>query len=400
MTLLSIEFISLSVALILWMRVTRGWLRLAGFIVGSAIYAGSFLTPLGLVSTSVLILCGFALARLVARFPTFTSPAVALLVAGFAYLRGYDLILAALPQGFWTPLFATAGLSYLLFKIIHIVVDSSSGRMSGMSLMSYLAYCLNFTTFLLGPIQRYQSFVDQWDGRVEPLGSDLVSHLDATNRVLRGFLKKWVVAEMLGGSALLPGGSIEGMGPGEVLVASWIFYLYLYFDFSGYCDVVIGMGRLMGVAPPENFWLPFLSPNIAQYWLRVHRSLTEWLTDYVFQPVYAALLRSPLMGAHRLASRNVAIALTMIVAGVWHGTTLSFLLFGLVHAAYQVVYRTSEHLLTARLGAQRVRALRSRWNWTVASTALTFVATASAYVFFLLTPAQLMVLLTGIRSRL
>jgi D-alanyl-lipoteichoic acid acyltransferase DltB (MBOAT superfamily) len=106
------------------------------------------------------------------------------------------------------------------------------------------------------------------------------------------------------------------------------------------------------------------------------------------------------MGAHRVASRNVAIALTMIVAGVWHGTTLSFLLFGLVHAVYQIVYRTSEHLLTARLGAQRVRALRSSWNWTVASTALTFVATASAYIFFLLTPAQLMLLLTTIRSRL
>jgi D-alanyl-lipoteichoic acid acyltransferase DltB (MBOAT superfamily) len=146
----------------------------------------------------------------------------------------------------------------------------------------------------------------------------------------------------------------------------------------------------MGIAPPENFWLPFFSPNIAQYWLRVHRSLTEWLTDYVFHPVYTGLLRSGVMRNRRLASRNVAIAATMVVAGVWHGTTLSFVLFGLVHAFYQVVYRTTEHVLSVRLGAQGLRDLRAQPAWALLGTAVTFVATASAYIFFVLTPAQLM----------
>lgn len=389
MTLLSLEFIVLATALILWVRFVRGPFRMLGFLIGSAVYAESFLTPVGVAIATAFILAGYVFARIVQRAPRFTPIAVTLLVAAFVYVRGYDIVLALVPDGFWSAALATAGLSYLLFKVIHVVVDAAAGGLPGIGLVSYTAYCLNFTTFLLGPIQRYQSFREQWEGRHEPLAPDLASHLDAANRVLRGFLKKWVVAALLADMALLPGESIQGLGLGEIVLGAWIFYLYLYFDFSGYCDVVIGIGKLMGVAPPENFWLPFFSPNVAQYWLRVHRSLTEWLTDYVFNPLYAALLRSPRMRTHRLASRNIAIGITMLVAGLWHGTTLSFLLFGIVHAFYQVVYRTTEHVLTAKLGAQGLRALRARRSWAIMGGSITFVATASAYVFFVLTPSQL-----------
>lgn len=395
MTLLSIDFIGLAIALVLWVRFMPDPFRLAGFIAGSAFYAASFLTPTGYLTTGGLIAAGFVLARVARARPSLTTPAVSGLVLAFMLLRGYDVVLAIVGATSWDAALASAGLSYLLFKVIHVVVDAAGGALPGLSLGRYVAYCLNFTTFLLGPIQRYQSFVDQWDGRRDPLAADLVSHFDAVNRVMRGFVKKWVLGVYVSRLALLPGESIAGMGPVDIILGSWGFYLYLYCDFSGYCDIVIGIGRLMGIAPPENFNLPFFSPNIAQYWLRVHRSLTEWLTDYVFQPLYTAILRRPEMREHRLASRNIAIAGTMIVAGLWHGTTVSFLLFGLVHAGYQVMYRTSEHLLTSSLGAVRLRELRATRPWTLASTGLTFVATASAYAFFVLTPAQLTSLATA-----
>jgi len=399
MALLSLSFIVLAISLVVWVRVMPGPLRLAGFVLGSAVYVATLLSPVGRMSTALFVLAGFVFARLVQRWPQYTAAAVGLLVAAFVYLRGYDLVVTLLPKGAWNSALATAGLSYLLFKVVHVIVDSAGGALPRLGFWSYIAYCLNFTTFLLGPIQRYQSFVDQWEGRIDPLAPDLASHLDAVNRILRGYLKKWVFADLLVGLALLPGESIDNMGLRSVLLGSWFFYLYLYFDFSGYCDIVIGFGKLMGIAPPENFWLPFLSPNIAQYWLRVHRSLTEWLTDYVFHPVYTALLRSGLMRGRRLAARNVAIATTMIVAGVWHGTTLSFLLFGFVHAFYQVVYRTLEHVLSQRLGAEGLRALRARPSWAILGTVVTFVATASAYVFFVLTPAQLLSLVYRVGVR-
>ena len=125
MTLLSLDFISLAIALVLWVRFVRGPLRLAGFVLGSVVYAASFLSPIGRISTSAFLLAGFVLARVVRRWPQYTTPAVVTLIAAFVYLRGYDVVIAALPKGFWSTALATAGLSYLLFKVVHVVVDSA-----------------------------------------------------------------------------------------------------------------------------------------------------------------------------------------------------------------------------------------------------------------------------------
>ncbi len=306
MKLLSLEFIVLAVALVFWVRFVRGPLRLIGFLAGSAIYASTFLTPVGRVTIAIFLLAGYALARVAQRWPRLTAPSVALLIAGFVYLRGYDVVVAFLPERFWSVALSIAGLSYLLFKVVHVVVDAAGGRLPHLGLLSYLAYCLNFTTFLLGPIQRYQSFVEQWEGRQEPLEPDMASHFDAVNRVLRGFLKKWVVATVLAKWALLPGESIAGMGFSEVMLGAWLFYVYLYFDFSGYCDVVIGIGRLMGIAPPENFWLPFFSPNIAQY-LAARASLAHRVADRLRLPssVYGlAAIQAASRSQARVAERR------------------------------------------------------------------------------------------------
>jgi hypothetical protein len=168
MALLSLSFIVLAISLVAWVRVMRGPLRLAGFVLGSAVYAATLLSPVGRVSTALFVLAGFVFARLVQRRPQYTAAAVGLLVAAFVYLRGYDLLVTLLPKGSWNSALATAGLSYLLFKVVHVIVDSAGGALPRLGFWSYVAYCLNFTTFLLGPIQRYQSFVDQWEGRVEP----------------------------------------------------------------------------------------------------------------------------------------------------------------------------------------------------------------------------------------
>ena len=391
--MLTLEFIALAAAMVLWLRITHGWLRLLGFLAGCLTFAASYLTPIGALSTGIFVAMGYGLARLVKSHPEMTVGAIATMVGSFVYLRGYDFLLPLLPEGIWGELIATAGLSYLLFKMLHVIVDSASGI--EVRPLLYLAYCLNFTTFLLGPIQRYPDFVRQWNGEEDPLEPRFEAHLGAANRVLRGLVKKFVIAERIAPYALLPHASASGMELPEVILGAWVFYLYLYFDFSGYCDIMIGIGRLMGVAPPENFYLPMFSPNIAQYWLRVHRSLTEWLTDYVFHPTYTALLRSERFGRRRLLCRNAAIACAMLIAGVWHGTTLSFLLFGLVHAVYQVIFRSFEELALRRLGRKGLARLRRNPIWACASIALTFVATGTAFIFFVLDPPELLAL-TGL----
>ena len=306
MSLLSLEFVALASVLVLWVRFVRGWLRLAGFLAGSAYYAFSHLGPVGSATTAAFLMLGYALALIVRERPQFTAAAVGLLVAAFVYLRGYDLVVACFRRG---------------------LEFGARDRRPELSALQEWSTCRGLGRWRAAPprllvlhrLLPQLHDVSAWTDsavpelcRISGKGASIRSrriwrsHLDAVNRILRGYLKKWVFADLLVGLALLPGESIDRHGAPVGAAGAWFFYLYLYFDFSGYCDIVIGIGRLMGIAPPENFWLPFLSPNIAQYWLRVHRSLTEWLTDYVFHPVYtgAATLRSHARPSSRRAERR------------------------------------------------------------------------------------------------
>jgi len=396
-SLLSLQFILLSCVTVLLMWTARGPVRLWGFLLASGYFAFSYLGWRGMAFTLLFCAGGFLCAEVVRRRPRLLWLAVTGLTAVFVYARSYTFLELVLPERLITTLFVTAGLSFLFFKIVHVVVDTAAGTIRELPLLRYYAYCLNFTAFLLGPIQRYQDFDRQWKGEVEALPATFDAHLDAFNRVLRGMVKKYVVAEYLVTFALQADAPVQTMAAPELLLATYMFYLFLYFDFSGYCDIVIGIGALMGVRPPENFNLPFFSGNVSQYWLRVHESLTRWLTDYVFNPSYAAGLRSRALGDHPLAAMLVAVVITMLVTGMWHGTTFAFVLFGLVHALYMAVFRTYEHLVVRWRGRKGLKALRANRAWSVASVLVTFHFTASAYLFFVLDTDQLLLLLGRLR---
>ena len=346
-----------------------------------------------MAATLVFCLVGFGCAAFVRAYPDRLWLAISGLTAGFVYARNYSFLDWVLPANLHTSVLATAGLSFLFFKILHIVIDTAGGTVPRLPFLRYLAYCLNFTTFLLGPIQRYQHFESQWDGKTEAIPANFEAYLDAFNRVLRGMVKKYVVAEYLAAYALHPEAPVEVMSLIQLQLGTYLFYAFLYFDFSGYCDIVIGVGCLMGVRPPENFKLPFLASNPSQYWLRVHESLTLWLTDYVFNPTYAGALRSGWLGSRPFGSMVIAVVATMFVAGLWHGTTFSFVMFGLVHGLYLVVFRSFEHAAVKAVGRKTLGSLRSNRVWHVASILVTFHFTASAYIFFVLDTDRLLLIL-------
>lgn len=371
----------------------RGPVRVLGFLAASGYYAYTFLGKWGMAFTLLFCVVGFGCTRLVRHRPRLLWLAVAGMTLTFVYARSYSFLGVILPESLITSVFATAGLSFLFFKILHIVIDSAGGTLPRLPFWSYLAYCFNFTTFLLGPIQRYQHFESQWEGKTEAIPANVEAYLDAFNRVLRGMVKKFVVAEFVVAYALQSNSAIETMSLMDLQLSTYAFYAFLYFDFSGYCDIVIGVGCLMGVRPPENFNLPFLAANVSQYWLRVHESLTRWLTDYVFNPMYAWGLRSSWLGSRPLGSMIVAVMVTMLVTGLWHGTTLSFVVFGLVHGVYLVLFRTYEHAVIKVGGRKALRRLRSNRVWRVASILVTFHFTATAYIFFVLDTDQLLLIL-------
>jgi D-alanyl-lipoteichoic acid acyltransferase DltB (MBOAT superfamily) len=304
-------------------------------------------------------------------------------------MRRYDFLAWVVPDQMLTQALSTIGLSFLFFKVVHVMIEARSGTLGALQLPTFLNYCLNFTTFTMGPIQRYQDFYGQWSGANEAGPAEFDGYLDAVLRILVGMVKAYVLAEWFGDRALKPNTDLWDLSVVGLFVQVYAFYFFLYLNFSGYCDVMIGIGSLLGIKPPENFNYPFLARNVSDFWLRQHRSLTLWLTDYVFSPAYKSALSNGILARRPLLAANCALMTTMLVSGLWHGTTLSFLLFGITHGVYLVVYRTWDTMLKNRFGVKRVQAWRESWPVQLTGIGLTFNATAFAFIFFRLDSSQI-----------
>lgn len=381
MTLNSWQFLLLAAIAVIVLPSLSARPRMAAALVLNGIFAWSYWGAAAVPVAIGFMLAGYVCVRISrGRGTTALALSLVALTSAFLYFRGYGLAWSG--AGAQAPtLMAFAGLSFLFFKMVHVVVDSASGALERVTLGGYVTYCLNFTSLLMGPIQRYQDFIAQWEARVT---GTLEEHLDAANRVLRGLAKSFVLAPLLSPHVLTPGLPIESLDGGALLLKVYGFYVFLYLDFSGYCDMMIGIARLMGARLPENFDFPFLSRNVSEYWLRVHRSLTVWLTDYVFTPVYRWALDVRALRDRAFLALAASLMLTMFVAGVWHGTTPNFAMFGLVHGVALVAVRGYEQLMVRRLGRTRFRAITGMAGVRAAATALTWTFTSLAYTFFVL----------------
>jgi len=382
-SLLSPVFLGLSVAAPLALASLRGIARQLVFLILNLLFVSVLLPPIGVVSTLAFAFVGFVATRLVGYLTR-----RALLVASlaglflFVYMRDYDFLAWVLPARVLTRALATVGLSFMFFKIAHVIIEVRSGTQDPPDVLSFLNYCFNFTTFMMGPIQRFGDYREQWSGATLAIPLTVEAHLDALLRILVGFLKAYVIAAWIEQFVLPLDVDAAQLTAARVLVGIYAFYFYLYLSFAGYCDVAIGVGSLMGVRPPENFNAPFLATNISEFWLRQHRSLTLWLTDYVFSPLYKTTLHTSRLSSRPLLAASLCLIATMLVSGLWHGTTSSFLLFGLLHGLFFVIFRTWDAWLVGSFGRTRVRAWRAALPVRVGAMVLTFHATALAFVCF------------------
>ena len=396
-SLLSINFLSFAFLSVFLISVLGGSARQAVFLALNIVFVWLILGFEGTLSTLLFCVLGYALIKAHINWPNiklyFTLPAF---VALFAYMRNYELLQWFLPDDVLTSVLKTIGLSFILFKIIHVLIDARSGTLRGLQFFTYLNYCLSFTTFMMGPIQRYQDYFDQWYGYKQAIDQTFEAHLDAVLRILLGLVKAFVLAVLVNKFAMRADSNVLELSLVGLVVKLYAFYFYLYLNFSGYCDVVIGIGSLFGVRPPENFNMPFIAQNISDFWQRQHRSLTLWLTDYVFSPTYKAMLSSDPLSRYPLLAVSLALLLTMLVSGLWHGTSVGFLLFGLAHGFYLVIYRIWDQLLVSKLGRKRVSRFRKTWLGRAGGIFLTFNAAAFAFIFFRLDTPSLFEMLNGL----
>ena len=170
------------------------------------------------------------------------------------------------------------GISYTAFRAMHFIIEAYKNEIKSPTLLTFLNYMLFFPAFISGPIHRYNPFAtDSGKPREVPFRSDLAAGME---RVTHGLFKKIVLTVIIFPFTLKNMGiPLQEMSFWQIALGLYAFALYLYFDFSGYTDMAIGAGRIMGFTLPENFNRPFLKENIQQLWANFHMSLTSWLTE-------------------------------------------------------------------------------------------------------------------------
>lgn len=374
----SFEFLgfSLIVAIIFNLRRSVAW-RQAILLVASF----CFLATLSLGLRSYLPLAAFiGFGYFSVRFAqsghtrsAFVGLVVAI-IAAYIWLKKYTFI----PE----PLFlhfpyASIGLSYIFFRVLHLVIDAHDNNLPGkIGFVSYLNYTLNFTTLVSGPIQRYQEFARMQLAPV-PLPLNAFVAAEAVERIIIGFFKVNVVALILSSAQEHALAALSMNQPfreklltGIVVVVA--YPLYLYCNFSGYIDMVIGIARFLRLELPENFRRPFSSDNFMNFWSRWHITLSDWLKTYVYNPLAIALMR-------RFPSRSAepyigvfAFFVTFFLIGVWHGRTSVFIFFGVLQGLGVSGDKLYQILMAKQLGRKRYKALSADPLYNAFARGLTF----------------------------
>ncbi len=269
------------------------------------------------------------------------------------------------------------GFSYLAFRLLHTIRDRQSGRLPIVSLSEYVVYVIFFPALTAGPIDRIERFVGDLRRPLALTADDLG---EAGKRLVLGLFKKFAVADVLAMMALNAANALQVRSAGWAWTLLYAYAFQLYFDFSGYTDIAIGLGRLLGIRLPENFNAPYLKPNLTQFWNNWHMTLTQWFRAYFFNPVTRAL-RSGKRPLPIPAIIFITQLGTMVLIGLWHGVTLNFVVWGLWHGLGLFVHNRWSELTKARFAV-----LSKRWQAALnaGGVLLTFNFIALGWVFFAL----------------
>jgi D-alanyl-lipoteichoic acid acyltransferase DltB (MBOAT superfamily) len=300
----------------------------------------------------------------------------------FFWLKRYTFI----PSGSFLPFpYLLVGLSYVFFRVMHVIIDGHEESIDEpIGVLSYVNYTLNFTSLVSGPIQRYQDYRRM---EVAPPPLTLVAAGQGFERIVLGYFKVAIVSMAL---SLLQHRAIDGLAAGDALMDRvWsgslimaVYPVYLYFNFSGYVDVVIGVARFFRIELPENFDRPFSSENFIAFWSRWHMTLSNWLKTYVYNPLMMAGMRripapelAPYLGVF-------AFFVTFFLVGLWHGQTSEFLFFGVLQGGGVSANKLYQVLMAKRLGRAKYRALCAKPLYVMFSRGLTFTWFAFTLLWF------------------
>jgi alginate O-acetyltransferase complex protein AlgI len=318
------------------------------------------------------LLCNFALGRLITRDRKRAYLILGIvgnlaLLGTFKYLNFFTQELSVVAgRDLTLPRLALPlGISFFTFTQIAFLVDAFRGRVTQLRFVNYGLFVTFFPHLIAGPIVHHGELMPQFD---QPLSIRRLWRASAVGLALftLGLFKKVIIADNLAAAAS-PMFDAAALGTAPNFFTAWsgtlAYSLQIYFDFSGYSDMALGLSLLFGVRLPMNFNSPYKAANIIDFWRRWHMTLSRFLRDYLYFPLGG--------NRHGKVRRYVNLMLVMVIGGLWHGAGWTFLLWGALHGLYLVVNHAWQRFVRAppgvgyRLGAQAVTLLAVVFAWVV-----------------------------------
>jgi D-alanyl-lipoteichoic acid acyltransferase DltB (MBOAT superfamily) len=267
------------------------------------------------------------------------------------------------------------GISFYTFQTLSYSIDLYRGEQRACrSFLDFALFVSFFPQLVAGPIVRSRDFLPQLEGRPNVTPSDVEL---AFVRIIAGLVKKVVLADTIGEYVDNVFQYTRSFGTPNLLLAMYAYAYQIYFDFSGYSDMAIGLASLFGFRIPENFDRPYLSKSPREFWQRWHISLSTWLRDYLY---------ISLGGNRRGAVRTYYnLAVTMLLGGLWHGASWNFVVWGAIHGLWLAVHRFVTRGKAVVEDSRTVRILKQIGTFHMVCIAWVFFRApdfASALLFF------------------
>jgi len=322
-----------------WFAIPQRWKPQYIVVTGCIFYAWSVPAYLLLILALGVITFGCGRAMLATsdtgarkRWAFLGIALITLTLGFFKYSRFFALTVDQVARHNVLPLpqiVVPLAISFFTFEFVHVLVDVYLGKIAELDVLDFAVFTMFFPTLVAGPIKRYQSFAPQVRS-IEPPEREVF----ALNiyRVILGIAKKTIIADSMSvftgpfaDPTALPYGRLD------YWVAILAYTAKIYFDFTGYSDIAIGVAGLLGIRIPENFDRPYWAENISTFWRRWHMSLSTWIRDYIFIPLGGSRGR-PLATA-------INLFIAMALAGLWHGAAWTFVVWGLWHGIGLAIHR-------------------------------------------------------------
>ena len=262
------------------------------------------------------------------------------------------------------------GISFYTFQTLSYVIDVYRREVEPeRNFFFYALFVSFFPQLVAGPIERPGNLIPQLK---ESHKLTCENAIKGGKHMLVGFFKKIVVADLISVYVNAIYNDVESAGALGIIIATALFAVQIYCDFSGYTDIAIGCSRIMGIRLMKNFDHPYMARTIKEFWSRWHISLSTWFKDYLYIPLGGNRCKKP------RALFNIFVV--FLVSGLWHGANWTFVIWGVIHAAYQIIGSLTLKRRNGVIEKMGIKVDSPLVNWT--RRGVTFVLVCFAWLFF------------------